>query len=77
MLSKLWDNETFADLALPALTTLFGLQMLRVLLPSFVWYLGDSVGVSYVMLGPIAIGTFLAAFLAGLLQSNRRINPKG
>lgn len=68
-LSKLWDNETFTELALPALTTLFGLQMLRVLLPAFVWYLGDSVGVSYAMLGPLAIGTFLAAFLAGIFRN--------
>lgn len=63
-LSKLWNTDTFFELALPALTTMFGLQLLRVLLPSFVWYLGDSVGVSYTTLGPIAIGTFLAAFLA-------------
>ncbi len=63
-LSKLWDKETLFELGLPALTTMFGLQLLRVLLPSLVWYLGDSVGVSYIALGPIAIGTFLAAFLA-------------
>jgi len=62
--NKLWDTFAFYDLALPALTTLFALQLLRVLLPSFVWYLGDTVGVSYAALGPIALGTFLAAFLA-------------
>lgn len=62
--NKLWDTYAFFDLALPALTTLFALQLLRVLLPSFVWYLGDTVGVSYFVLGPIALGTFLAAFLA-------------
>lgn len=62
--NKLWDTPAFFDLALPALTTLFALQLLRVLLPSFVWYLGDTVGVSYFALGPIALGTFLAAFLA-------------
>lgn len=62
--NKLWDNLAFYDLALPALTTLFALQLLRVLLPSFVWYLGDTVGVSYFALGPTALGTFLVAFLA-------------
>ncbi len=62
-LSKFWDKETLFELGLPALTTIFGLQLLRVVLPSFVWYLGDSVGIDYVVLGPIAIGTFAAAFL--------------
>ncbi len=62
-LSKFWDKETLFELGLPALTTMFGLQLLRVLLPSFVWYLGDSVGFNYLALGLIAIGTFLAAFL--------------
>ena len=61
---RLWDTDAFLEISLPALTTLFGLQLLRVLLPSFVWYLGDSVGVSYAALGPLALGTFLAAFLA-------------
>lgn len=62
-LSKFWDKETLFELGLPALTTIFGLQLLRVVLPSFVWYLGDSVGIDYIALGPIAIGTFAAAFL--------------
>ncbi len=63
-LTKLWNKDTFIELALPALTTVFGLQSLRVLLPSFVWYLGDSVGISYVLLGVIALGTFALSFLA-------------
>lgn len=63
-LSKFWNRDTFYELAMPALTTMFGLQLLRVLLPSFVWYLGDSLGVPYATLGPIAIAIFLAAFLA-------------
>ena len=66
--SKLWSKDTFVVLALPALTTMFGLQLLRVLLPSFVWYLGDTVGVSSVTLGVFALGTFGAAFLAAAFQ---------
>lgn len=64
MTLKFWKTESFFELALPALTTMFGLQMLRVLLPSFVWYLGDSVGIAYTTLGLIAIGTFLFSFAA-------------
>ena len=60
---KLWKTESFFELMLPALTTMFGLQTLRVLLPSFVWYLGDSVGISYVLLGVVALGTFVLSFL--------------
>ena len=59
---KLWKTTSFFELMLPALTTMFGLQTLRVLLPSFVWYLGDSVGISYVLLGVIALGTFVLSF---------------
>ncbi|MBI5032257.1 MAG: endonuclease/exonuclease/phosphatase family protein [Chloroflexi bacterium] len=62
-LPRLWNTKSFFELALPALTTLFALQMLRVLLPSFVWYLGDSVGLSYALLGIIAVGTFALSFL--------------
>lgn len=61
---KLWKTQSFFELALPALTTMFGLQMLRVLLPSFVWYLGDSVGIAYTTLGLVALGTFMFAFAA-------------
>ncbi|MBC7264817.1 MAG: endonuclease/exonuclease/phosphatase family protein [Chloroflexi bacterium] len=72
--SRLRTRDVLTALALPALTTVFGLQMLRVLLPSFVWYLGDTVGLSYLMLGPIAIGTFLAAFLAAAFR--RLLGPR-
>lgn len=59
-----WKTQSFFELALPALTTMFGLQTLRVLLPSFVWYLGDSVGIAYTVLGLVALGTFLFSFAA-------------
>jgi endonuclease/exonuclease/phosphatase family metal-dependent hydrolase len=62
-LPKLWKTQSFFELALPALTTMFGLQTLRVLLPLIVWYLGDTVNVSNVNLGVIAIGIFVLSFL--------------
>jgi len=68
ILSRLWHKETLFALALPALTTTFGLQLLRVLLPSFLWYLGDSVELAYTLLGPLALGVFAAAFLAGVFR---------
>ncbi|MBI5305443.1 MAG: endonuclease/exonuclease/phosphatase family protein [Chloroflexi bacterium] len=68
MLLRLWHKETFLALALPALTTTFGLQLLRVLMPSFLWYLGDSVELSYVLLGLLALAVFGASFLAGAFR---------
>lgn len=62
-LPRFWNTKSFLELALPALTTMFALQTLRVLLPSFVWYLGDAVGIPYTVLGVIAIGTFALSFL--------------
>jgi endonuclease/exonuclease/phosphatase family metal-dependent hydrolase len=63
-LPTLWKTQSFFELLLPALTTMFGLQLLRVLLPSFVWYLGDAVGIAYTTLGLVALGTFLFSFAA-------------
>lgn len=51
-----------------AITMAFGLQILRVLLPSLVWYLGDAAGVSYFLLGPLAFGIFLASFLSVIFR---------
>ncbi|MBW8010554.1 MAG: hypothetical protein FVQ83_04825 [Chloroflexi bacterium] len=50
-----------------SLTVLFGLQLIRVLLPSFVGYLRDSQGVGSLDLAPIAIGIFSLSFLAGVI----------
>jgi endonuclease/exonuclease/phosphatase family metal-dependent hydrolase len=66
--TNLWNTQTFFSLALPTLTTMFGLQFLRLLFPSLVWYLGDTVKVAYVMLAPFAIGIFVASFLAALFR---------
>lgn len=48
-------------------TVMFGLQLLRVLLPSLVAYLRESVGVGSLDLAPIAFGIFGLSFLAGPL----------
>jgi endonuclease/exonuclease/phosphatase family metal-dependent hydrolase/MFS family permease len=55
--------------ALTSLIVLFGLQMLRVLFPTFAYYLRDTQGVSALTLGPIAIGVFALSFLAGPLRA--------
>jgi hypothetical protein len=51
-----------------SLTVLFGLQLLRVLFPSFVGYLRDARGVDALDLAPLALGIFALSFLAGLLR---------
>jgi endonuclease/exonuclease/phosphatase family metal-dependent hydrolase len=55
-------------LILPTLAVIFGLQFLRTLIPSLVWYLRDSVGVGTLDLIPYAFGTFFLGFLAALLR---------
>jgi len=62
-LPRLWNTKSFFELMLPALTTMFGLHMLRVLLPSIVWYLGDTLDASNAILGLAAIGVFALSFL--------------
>lgn len=64
----LFSASTFQDLLLPALTITFGLQMFRILFPSLVWYLKDTVGVASAMLGVYAFATILVGFLAGGLR---------
>jgi endonuclease/exonuclease/phosphatase family metal-dependent hydrolase len=53
---------------------MFGLQSLRVLLPSLVGYLRDSQGVDALSLAPLAVGIFALSFLAGLLR--RAVGPR-
>lgn len=60
---RFWDTRSFFELALPGLTTMLGLQTLRVLIPTIVWYLGDTLGLSSIILGVIAIGIFALSFL--------------
>lgn len=54
--------------SLIALSVVFGLQLIRVLLPLFGYYLRDTKGVSPMTLAPIAIGVFALSFLAAPLR---------
>ncbi len=62
-LPTLWNTRSFLDLALPGLTTMVGLQTLRVLIPTLVWYLGDTLALPSILLGVMALGTFALSFL--------------
>ena len=54
--------------ALVALAVLLGMQLIRVLIPTIVFYLRDSVGMDTLALVPIALGIFSLGFLAGPLR---------
>lgn len=60
---RLWNTRSFLDLALPGLTMMLGLQTLRVLIPTIVWYLGDTLDLSSIVLGVISLGIFALSFL--------------
>jgi endonuclease/exonuclease/phosphatase family metal-dependent hydrolase len=62
------DQQRFWYLGLTGLAVVFGLQLIRVLLPTLVYYLRDAQGYSSLSLAPIAFGLFGLAFLAGPLQ---------
>ncbi len=55
------------ELTLTALTVLFGMQVLRVLVPGMFWILGSQMGWSATELGLIGFLIFLTAFVAGPL----------
>lgn len=57
-----------SDTLLPALSVLFGLQLLRVMIPQITWVLGDRIGLSAVILGPIALAIFSFPFFSGFLK---------
>ena len=69
-----WHWETLESVALPALTTLLGLQLLRVLLNGLVFYLRDSLGTPTSNAGIYALLVFLTAFLAAPLA--RFVSPR-
>ncbi|MBN2240455.1 MAG: endonuclease/exonuclease/phosphatase family protein [Dehalococcoidales bacterium] len=58
-----------AEILLPAVSTLFGLQLLRVMIPQIVWILGDRFSLSATWLGLIALAVFLSAYIAGPLRN--------
>ncbi|MCX6009350.1 MAG: endonuclease/exonuclease/phosphatase family protein [Chloroflexi bacterium] len=64
------------ELTLTALTVLFGMQVLRVLVPGMFWTLGGRMGWGAMELGIIGFLIFLTGFLAGplgRLAGNRRL----
>ena len=67
--------QPIINLGLPALTVLFGLQTLRMLLPLIVYYYGVQPGVTTIDMGLYALGVFLAAFLAAALRRLLRPRP--
>ena len=65
---QLADRPLLTELGLLAVTVLFGLQALRVLVPGAVWLLGDRMGLGPLQAGGLTLLIFLSAFLAGPLQ---------
>jgi len=61
-------ESTWVALGLPALTVLFAMQTLRVLLPLMVFGLRDRIGWSAIQLGELAFAIFLTGFLAAVLR---------
>jgi len=55
-------------IALPALTVLFGIQLLRALLPYLQYLLGDRLGLTAIQLGVVALIIFSTSFLAQWLN---------
>jgi endonuclease/exonuclease/phosphatase family metal-dependent hydrolase len=64
------------ELTLTAITVLFGMQVLRALIPGIYWILGTGMGLSLIQLGLVGLAIFILGFLAGPLSwlvGNRRI----
>lgn len=61
------DSGARAQLVVPVLSVLFGMQVLRTLLPLLVYVLRDRVGWTAMQLGLLTLVVFAAAFLAGPL----------
>lgn len=62
------DRPLLTELGLLALTVLFGIQALRVLVPGLVWVLGDRMDLGAIQVGAIVLPVFLTAFFAGRLR---------
>jgi endonuclease/exonuclease/phosphatase family metal-dependent hydrolase len=64
------------ELTLTAITVLFGMQVLRALIPGIYWILGSRMGLGLVQLGLVGFAIFLTGFLSGPLSwlvGNRRL----
>ncbi len=62
---------TAGEILLPALSLLFGLQVLRVTISQMVWLFGDRFAMNAAILGIIALAVFSFSFLAGVLRKIR------
>jgi endonuclease/exonuclease/phosphatase family metal-dependent hydrolase/MFS family permease len=58
------------ELFLPAIVTTFGLQSIRVLVPSLTWTLGHRLDMNHSLLVIIVLGIFLFTFLAGFFKKS-------
>jgi len=70
------SRPLLTELTLTAITVLFGMQVLRVLIPGIYWILGSRMGLGAIQLGLIGFAIFLTGFLAGPLSwlvGNRRL----
>lgn len=61
-------KDSTYDILLPAITVLFGLQTLRILIPTIVYVYGDSMGASTIQLGIYAAIVFLTSFLFAFIS---------
>ena len=62
------SRTSLIELGFLALTTAFGLQMLRLLITGLTFYLKDAEDVSTIEVGGIGLGVFLIAFLAPVVR---------
>jgi endonuclease/exonuclease/phosphatase family metal-dependent hydrolase len=60
-------RQDISGMIMIALIVIFGLQLIRVLLPTLVYYLRDAKGMSAITLAPIALGIFAISFLVAPL----------
>ena len=67
-------RPALVDGAIIALTVVFGLQTIRVLLPSLIWVAGNSMHLNSIELGLIGLATFLVSFTAGPLLRSRNVS---
>jgi endonuclease/exonuclease/phosphatase family metal-dependent hydrolase len=61
-------NKSLFNIFLPALTILFGLQTLRILIPTITYVYGDSMGASTIQRGIYAAIVFLISFLFAIIS---------
>jgi len=64
------------ELTLTAITVVFGMKVLRALIPGIYWILGSRMGLGVLQLGLVGFAIFLTGFLAGPLSwllGNRRL----